>query len=199
MHYLSRGVFSQAHAATCLPAYPPYSWYGLNVWLPTLLDSASPSSSNGPRGPPLDVFQDAFVVAAANLPGNIAAALLLDRAGRKPVLVGSLLLACAATVAFAFARSEGAAVAAACLMNAISVGSWNALDALSVEMFPTQLRTSSMGILAAAGRTGSILGQLGKCVVIIQHCLHARLLPNYAGCRRSPPACAVFGALVAEC
>ena len=128
-----------------------FGWYGVNVWLPTLLADS---------GPQFNVYEDAFVAAAANLPGNIAAALLLDRLGRKVVLTASLVLACAATISFAFATSEAAAVAAACLMNAISVGSWNALDALTVELFPTQLRTSSVGILSAFGRLGSIGGQL---------------------------------------
>ena len=70
-------------------------------------------------------------------------------------------MACLCALAFAFSTSsEAAVVTAACLLNAVSVGTWNTLDALSVEHFSTRLRTSAMGILAAAGRLGSIAGQL---------------------------------------
>ena len=50
-------------------------------------------------------------VAAANLPGNVLATLLMDRIGRRSMLVGSLVLACGATVGFAFANTAASAVA----------------------------------------------------------------------------------------
>lgn len=129
-----------------------FGWYGLNVWIPTLFNAT---------GLDLDPYQDSFLVAAANLPGNILAALLIDRVGRRSLLAGTLVAACLCAVGFAFSTgSEAAVVTAACLMNAVSVGTWNVLDALSVEHFPTHLRTSAMGMLAASGRLGSIAGQL---------------------------------------
>lgn len=122
------------------------------MWIPTLFDAT---------GLDLDPYQDSFLVAAANLPGNIMAALLIDRVGRKSLLAGTLVAACLCAIGFAFSTgSEAAVVTAACLMNAVSVGTWNVLDALSVEHFPTPLRTSAMGVLSASGRLGSIAGQL---------------------------------------
>ena len=35
----------------------------------------------------------------------------------------------------------------------------NALDCMSVENFPTEIRTSAMGVLAASGRIGAISAQ----------------------------------------
>lgn len=129
-----------------------FGWYGFNVWVPSLFSAT---------GLNLDPYQDTFLVAASNLPGNIMAALLIDRVGRRTLLAGSLLAACMCALAFAFSTSsEVAVVTAACLLNAVSVGTWNTLDALSVEHFNTRLRTSAMGVLAAAGRLGSIAGQL---------------------------------------
>lgn len=46
-----------------------------------------------------------------------------------------------------------------CALNAASTCTWNALDCLSTESFPTSLRTTAMGLLAASGRIGSIAGQ----------------------------------------
>ena len=153
-------------------------WYGLIGWIPTLFKNVHLE---------LDVYQDSFLVAAAYLPGNIVSALLMERIGRRGVLASSLLLACMSAIAFPFAKTEATVVLAACTLNAVSTCSceWaggppaalparaqqthaptltpppkgNALDCLSVESFPTSLRTTSLGILAATGRIGSIVGQ----------------------------------------
>jgi VNT family MFS transporter (synaptic vesicle glycoprotein 2) len=50
-------------------------------------------------------------------------------------------------------------VLAACILNAVSTISWNSLDCLSTESFPTALRTTALGVLAASGRLGSIVAQ----------------------------------------
>jgi MFS family permease len=128
-----------------------FGWYGLILWVPTLFCEAKVD---------LDAYQDAFLVNAANLPGNLVSALLIDRVGRKGVLWGSLLASCASAVAFSFARTEATVLLASCSLNAMSTCSWNALDCLSTETFPTELRTSAMGVLTATGRLGSIAGQL---------------------------------------
>jgi len=81
--------------------------------------------------------------------------------GRKLVLVYSLVAACLFVLAFRFSvdKGEAAILAAVCCINAVSTCSWNSLDCLSTESFPTGLRTSAMGFLAAQGRLGSIAGQ----------------------------------------
>lgn len=128
-----------------------FGWYGLILWVPTLFCEAQVE---------LNTYQDAFLVNAANLPGNLVSALLMDRLGRKGVLWGSLLASCASAIAFSFAKTEVTVLLASCTLNAMSTCSWNALDCLSTETFPTGLRTSALGLLTATGRLGSIAGQL---------------------------------------
>lgn len=125
-------------------------WYGLTLWIPTIFHESNVN---------LNEYQDAFLVQAANLPGNLLSAVLMDRLGRKGVLIWSLILAGIAAIAFPFTNSEVTTVLCACLLNAASTCTWNALDCLSTESFPTALRTTSMGVLAASGRIGSIIGQ----------------------------------------
>ncbi|GMF64604.1 unnamed protein product [Phytophthora lilii] len=43
--------------------------------------------------------------------------------------------------------------------NAFSTAGWNAIDLMSAESFPTDVRTTGMGILSAAGRAGSVAAQ----------------------------------------
>lgn len=127
-----------------------FGWYGLILWIPTLFKQQSFE---------LDAYQDAFLVAAANLPGNIIAAFLMDRIGRRFLLGGGMMLAAILAVIFAFSHSAALTVTVACLLNMVSVGGWNSLDCLSTESFPTTLRTTAMGYLAGMGRLGSIIAQ----------------------------------------
>lgn len=134
-----------------------FGWYGLILWIPTLFAKQDFD---------LDPYQDAFLVSAANLPGNILAAWLMDRIGRRFLLGGGMLLASALAVVFAFSRTAALTVATACLLNMVSVGGWNSLDCLSTESFPTTLRTSAMGYLSGMGRLVSQrhLSQLCRAV-----------------------------------
>jgi len=127
-----------------------FGWYGLILWIPSLFEAQDFD---------IDIYQDAFLVAAANLPGNIISSLLMDKIGRKRLLSFSMLIASGLAVLFAFSRTAALTVIAACLLNMVSVGGWNSLDCVSTESFPTSLRTSAMGILAGSGRLGSMAGQ----------------------------------------
>lgn len=134
-----------------------YGWYGLILWMPTLFAKAQLE---------LSVYASTFIVAAANLPGNVASALLMDRLGRRAVLILSMGLSAVLGVAFAFSHTTVTVLLAACLFNAISIGGWNALDCLSSEVFPTPLRTTALGVLAASGRLGSMASQISSGMLI---------------------------------
>ena len=43
--------------------------------------------------------------------------------------------------------------------NAFSTSGWNAIDLMSAESFPTDVRTTGMGLLSASGRSGSVIAQ----------------------------------------
>jgi len=119
------------------------------LWIPTLFKKANFE---------LDIYEDAFMVSAANLPGNIISAFLMDHWGRKRVLSVTMMIAAGLAVLFAFSKTAVLTVITACLLNMISIGGWNSLDCVSTESFPTSLRTSAMGVLAASGRLGSMVG-----------------------------------------
>jgi MFS transporter, VNT family, synaptic vesicle glycoprotein 2 len=120
-----------------------FGWYGLVLWIPTLFTAQQFD---------IDPYQNAFLVAAANLPGNLLASCLMDRVGRRRLLGVSMLFSALFAFIFAFSQVAWLTVATACLLNMVSVGGWNSLDCLSTESFPTTLRTSAMGYLTASGR-----------------------------------------------
>lgn len=124
--------------------------YGLSTWISVLFEDIGLSNA----------FADSFIFSVANLPGNVVSILFIERIGRKRLLSWGMSLAGLSAVGFALGIHEPAVVVGcAALFNAFSVAGWNALDCMSVESFPTNVRTSAMGVLAAAGRLGAIAAQ----------------------------------------
>ncbi|KAK1944776.1 Synaptic vesicle glycoprotein 2A [Phytophthora citrophthora] len=127
--------------------------YGLATWITMLFKRI------GLENP----FANAFIYAAANLPGNLMTAVLMDRLGGRRILAISMLLSAACATGFAYANSSASGAATIVLLasgfNAFSTAGWNAIDLMSAESFPTDVRTTGMGTLSAAGRAGSVAAQ----------------------------------------
>ncbi|WIA21848.1 hypothetical protein OEZ85_004224 [Tetradesmus obliquus] len=108
-------------------------WYSTVLWIPEYFKARGAGDSS--------LYAQTFAVAAANLPGNIASIFMVDRLGRRWTACLCLAGACLAALGFAAAPADPVwSVVAACVFNAISVGGWNALDLLSAELFPTEVR-----------------------------------------------------------
>eukprot|EP00499_Haloplacidia_sp_CaronLabIsolate_P014035 CAMPEP_0196770934 /NCGR_PEP_ID=MMETSP1104-20130614/1417_1 /TAXON_ID=33652 /ORGANISM="Cafeteria sp., Strain Caron Lab Isolate" /LENGTH=558 /DNA_ID=CAMNT_0042141049 /DNA_START=43 /DNA_END=1719 /DNA_ORIENTATION=+ len=134
-----------------------FASYGLLVWIPTLFKDADFH---------IDPYQNAILVAAANLPGNIVSWLLIDRLGRRKLLTGGTLMACGCAIGFALANRAWIVVLSACAFNMFGIMGWNSLDCLSTESFPTQIRSVGMGVMAASGRVGSMVAQFVNSALI---------------------------------
>merc|ERR1711920_1089106 len=136
-----------------------FGTYGLGIYISVLFAGVGLS----------DPYAAALIYAAAQLPGNVASALVMDSWGRKRVLiicttvsgVCGLLLATAVN-GTGFLSGAFAIVTLASLFNMFSNACWNALDVLGVEHYPTNMRGSGMAITLGAGRLGSIAAQFAN-------------------------------------
>jgi len=93
------------------------------------------------------------------LAGGVAVSLLLDRAGRKPVVsacYGLTALSCLAFAAIAPAGT-GAIVAGFVIVNLLATASWVGAYPTFSELFPTALRASGIGVSVAVGRIGALI------------------------------------------
>jgi MFS family permease len=116
--------------------------YGITTWISTLFVDI------GETNP----YEDSFIFALANLPGNLISILLVDKYGRKNLLFFGMFFSSLCSIGFVLGvKNKDLVVFCAALFNAFSVIGWNSLDCLSVEMFPTSARTSAMGFLAGSG------------------------------------------------
>ena len=92
--------------------------------------------------------------------GNIISILLIEVYGRRKLLYWGMLFAALCSIGFASGVKHRIFILSfAALFNTFTVICWNSLDCLSVELFPTNIRTTAMGILAASGRLGAFIAQ----------------------------------------
>jgi MFS family permease len=149
-HLFSRALLPSTLIYMCIWFSLSFGSYGLSTWITVLFEDIGMGN----------VYASAFIFAMANLPGNIASLMYIDKVGRRRFLAAGMGLAALSAVGFAEGTSAPAVVIlCATLFNAFSVAGWNALDCMSVENFPTEVRTSAMGMLAASGRIGAICAQ----------------------------------------
>ncbi|KAG7473318.1 hypothetical protein MATL_G00094400 [Megalops atlanticus] len=152
-----------------------FGYYGLWMWFPELFkrteDGGSPcanvsrpSSSNAPENDSCSVktavYMEGFVTAASNLPGNIFTILLMDIVGGKILLSCSLLVSGVSVFFIWMVKTKAQSLVMSCVFSAVSVTSWNALDVVSTELYPTQLRSSALGFFTGVGRVGAIMGNV---------------------------------------
>lgn len=148
-----------------------FGTYGITTWINSLFVAVHLQN----------LYFNSFLFALANLPGNIICVLYSDSWGRKRMLVGSLLGAAGSLAGFAslvyfggdseqvnksWLRTD-AIVFFACAFQMFSIVSWNTIDIISGELFPTRVRSAGMGICTASGRMGAMVAQVANAKLMI--------------------------------
>ncbi|WP_071394913.1 MFS transporter [Bacillus tuaregi] len=129
-----------------------FSYYGMFLWLPSVMVMKGFSM--------IQSFEYVLIMTLAQLPGYYSAAWLIERMGRKFVLVTYLLGTAASALAFGNAESTFMLMLSGVLLSFFNLGAWGALYAYSPEQYPAVIRGTGSGMAAAVGRVGGILGPL---------------------------------------
>src|SRR6476620_9049694 len=129
-----------------------FSYYGMFLWLPSVMVMKGFSM--------IQSFEYVLIMTLAQLPGYYSAAWLIERMGRKFVLVVYLLGTAASALVFGAAESTAMLIGSGILLSFFNLGAWGALYAYSPEQYPAVIRGTGSGMSAAIGRVGGILGPL---------------------------------------
>lgn len=126
--------------------------YGLLTWINIIFEKVHLEN----------VYFNALLFAASNLPGNILSGLFMDKIGRSTSLIGSIIFASVSLMLFAASATltyPTCIVISACCFQCFTIMAWNTIDTMSSELFPTFVRSSGLGICAASGRIGAFIAQ----------------------------------------
>ncbi len=126
------------------------SYYGLFLWLPTVLGEEGRYN--------LNVYVLLTLIALAQFPGYAAAIWLVEAWGRRSTLATFLALGGVSALTFALADSTPVYVAALFFVGFFNLGAWGAVYPYTSELFPTRLRGSAFGLVEGFGKGAAIGG-----------------------------------------
>jgi putative MFS transporter len=137
------------------------AYYGVFVYLPVKLGAAGFGFMRGQ--------EFLILLAAVQLPGFALAAYGVERWGRKPTLIGFLLLSAAGCMLYSLGSTTAVVVGSTLLMSFALLGTWGALYAFTPEVYPTDLRASGMGTAGAVARFGGLFAPAVVAPVMATH------------------------------
>ncbi|MFA6316564.1 MAG: MFS transporter [Elusimicrobiota bacterium] len=127
-----------------------YSYYGIFIWLPSILVAGGHTVVKS--------FGYVLVITAAQVPGYFSAALLVDRLGRKPVLIAYMLGCALACWGFgSLASTPSTIMIWGSLISFFNLGAWGVVYTYTPEIYPTEVRATGCGWAVGFGRVGGIL------------------------------------------
>lgn len=131
-----------------------FGYYGMSTWVTVLL------INSGVKG----AYYVSLLYAAAQLPANLGAMVLVDKMGRRPLLVFAIGLTGASALGVGgliyWGGRRELLILSICSFGAFSTAGWNALNCLSAEGFHASVRATAFGLLTVTGRVGSIVAQV---------------------------------------
>lgn len=129
-----------------------FSYYGMFLWLPSVMVMKGFSL--------IKSFEYVLVMTLAQLPGYFTAAWFIEKMGRKFVLITYLTGTAVSAYFFGTAEALPWLITSGILLSFFNLGAWGALYAYTPEQYPTVIRGTGVGMAAAVGRIGGILGPL---------------------------------------
>jgi len=136
------------------------SYYGVFTWLPGRLAGDGFGFVRG--------YGFLLVVALAQVPGYMLAAYGVEAWGRRPTLIGFLVLSALGCGLFVLAADPLLIGAAILIMSFALLGTWGALYAFTPELYPTASRATGMGAAGAMARLGGLLAPSALALVVTQ-------------------------------
>jgi putative MFS transporter len=125
-------------------------FYGLTTWLNTLVQrSWYPYSMS---------VKFTLWVSCAGIVGFIAAALLIERMGRRWLCIAALVGSAVAAYFYGTASNVPTLWFFGLFMQFFLFAMWSVLYAYTAELYPTHARATGAGFASAVGRVGSLLG-----------------------------------------
>ncbi len=157
----SPGLRRRSIALFCAWALISIAYYGVFVYLPVRLSTEGFAFMRG---------QEFLVILAlVQLPGFALSAYGVEKWGRKPTLIGFLILSAVGCMLYSLGTDPVIVVGSTLLMSFSLLGTWGALYAFTPEVYPTSLRASGMGMAGAMARFGGLFAPMIIAPIMATH------------------------------
>jgi len=147
-----------AFARRLLPVW--YIWlalalgyYGVVMWLPTILVAEKKFTV-------VRTLEFMLVTTAAQIPGYLTAAWLVEALGRRATAAAFFLMSALSALGLAYSTGEAQLFASALAFNFFNLGAWGVVYAYTPELFPGRVRGLACGTAGSMARVGMIVGPM---------------------------------------
>eukprot|EP00057_Strongylocentrotus_purpuratus_P001895 XP_003723431.1 PREDICTED: synaptic vesicle glycoprotein 2C isoform X1 [Strongylocentrotus purpuratus] len=157
-----------------------FGYYGLFMWFPELFKRVenggsacsyfNESAVTNSTVPSDRIYVDGFFTSLSNLPGNLLTIFLMDKLSRKFLITSSMIVSGISVFFIWFLKTRIQVLIMSCVFGAISVITWNTLNVVGVELYPTSCRSTALGVQSVFNRMGAILGNLMFGILIDLNC-----------------------------
>lgn len=124
--------------------FQTFAYYGLTIWLRNFATQRGIPNFN-----PIHAF---LIIGLSELPGLALTTLLIERAGRKVVLLINFIGSALCSAMLLRVNSPFAFLAVTCASYFFIVGCWAAIYISTPEMFPTTCRASAFAVAGGCGK-----------------------------------------------
>ncbi|MBS7623856.1 MFS transporter [Candidatus Bathyarchaeota archaeon] len=162
-----------------------YTYHGIFIWLPTVLSEQGFTL--------VRALWFALLITSLQIPGYLSAAYLIDKVGRKPILVGYMVLAGVASYFFGTSRAELPIIAFGGAISFFNLGAWAVTYAYTPELYPTRIRATGAGWSGAVGRIAGIIAPIATAIFVSSMGVFQTFLGFFAAHFVAAVAVAVLG------
>lgn len=138
-----KGLWRTTVGSVTFVAALGFAGYATTTFMPSFLEMKGMKQ--------LNIYESMMLSTLSQFPGIVLAAFLGTRVGRLGPIYTSLLLCGVALAFFALANGHMEMVVCACLASCCLEFGWALQHVYTPEVFPTELRAASAGIISASG------------------------------------------------
>ncbi len=132
-----------------------FVFYSIQTFMPTVVASMGFSLTSA--------FVFTAVIVGVSVPGKLLEAWLVERWGRRPVIIAFGLLAAVAALAFGFTRGVVPVLLVGSVMSFFGIGADPAVKVYTAESYPTNIRATGTAATEGFGRL--LAGVIGPSLV----------------------------------
>jgi putative MFS transporter len=125
-----------------------FSYYAFFTWIPSLLVQSGMTITKS--------FSYSLLIYLAQIPGYFSGAWLNEKIGRQATIALYMVLGGASALGLAMTRSDAGIMLSGILLSLFMNGTYAGVYAYSPEVFPTDVRTTGVGLASSIGRLGAI-------------------------------------------